>query len=141
MSIPTTVGADTEPILRCLLVTPRLDVGGMEEVIAFLAYRLPSLGLETAVLCTSPDAIVDGQLTGRTVQLLRSKGVEVFGAEPRQALEWAKQWRPDVMSAHGAPAWAFGLAGQLGVPYIKDNLHSWNGLIGRDWRWHSQGAR
>jgi glycosyltransferase involved in cell wall biosynthesis len=111
----------------------------MEEVIAFLAYRLPSLGLETAVLCTSPDAIVDGQLTGRTVQLLRSKGVEVFGAEPRQALEWAKQWRPDVMSAHGAPAWAFGLAGQLGVPYI-DNLHSWNGLIGRDWRWHSQGA-
>jgi glycosyltransferase involved in cell wall biosynthesis len=140
VSMPTTMGADIGPILRCLLVTPRLDAGGMEEVIAFLAHRLPSRGLQTAVLCTSPEAIVDGQVTGRAAEMLQAKGVEVFAAEPRQSLDWAKLWRPDVISAHGAPAWAFALARRLGVPYI-DNLHSWNGLIGRDWRWHSQGVR
>jgi glycosyltransferase involved in cell wall biosynthesis len=132
--------AGADPILRCLIVTPALHTGGMGEVVAFLARRLPSRGLQTAVLCTSPDAMVDGQLTGRTALMLKSEGVEVFAADPSRAFEWAKQWRPDVISAHGAPAWAFDLARRLGVPYI-DNLHGLNGHVGRDWRWHSPAAR
>jgi glycosyltransferase involved in cell wall biosynthesis len=140
LSPPDAHVAGAEPVLRCLIVAPALDTGGVGEVVAFLARRLPSRGLETAVLCTSSDAMVDGQLTGRTALMLKSEGVEVFAGEPSQAFEWAKQWRPDVMSGHGAPAWAFDLAGRLGVPYI-DNLHGLNGHVGRDWRWHSAGAR
>jgi glycosyltransferase involved in cell wall biosynthesis len=138
--MPITTSTGVDPILRCLLVTPTLDAGGIQEVVAFLARRLPSLGWQTAVLCTSHDALVDGQLTGVVAQRLRSDGVEVLGADERRALEWARQWRPDVISAHGAPAWVFALAGRLGVPYV-DNLHSLNRLVGRDWRWHTDGLR
>lgn len=139
-SLHATTGAHDNSILRCLLATPRLDDGGMEEVVAFLARRLPVCGWETAVLCTSSEAIADGQLTGRTARILQSQGVEVVGFGARQALGWAEGWRPHVVSAHGAPAWAFILAGQLGVPYV-DYLHSLNGTMGRDWRWHSEGVR
>jgi glycosyltransferase involved in cell wall biosynthesis len=138
--MPVTRSTDVVPLLRCLLVTPRLDAGGVQEVVAFLARRLPSRGWQTAVLCTSPDAMVDGQLTGVTAKVLRSDGIDVIGADARRAAEFARRWRPDVISGHGAPAWAFALAEKLGVPYV-DNLHSLNGLVGRDWRWHTDGVR
>lgn len=137
---PVTTSADVVPVLRCLLVTPRLDSGGVQEVVAFLARRLPSQGWQTAVLCTNPDAMVDGQPTGVTARMLRSDGIYVTGADARRAAEFARQWCPDVISGHGAPAWAFTLAEKLGVPYV-DNLHSLNGLVGRDWRWHTDGVR
>jgi glycosyltransferase involved in cell wall biosynthesis len=82
--------------------------------------------------------MVDGRPTG-VAEALRSHGVEVLGADERRALEWARQWRPDVISGHVAPAWAFTVAKRLDVPYV-DNLHNLNGL-GRDWRWHSAGVR
>jgi glycosyltransferase involved in cell wall biosynthesis len=131
--------ADGSPLLRCLLVTHRLDAGGVQEVVAFLARRLPSRGWQTAVICTSPDAMTDGQVPGVAAAALRSAGVQVLGADGRRALEWARQWRPDVISGHIAPAWAFAMAKRLDVPYV-DNLHNLNGL-GRDWRWHSAGVR
>jgi glycosyltransferase involved in cell wall biosynthesis len=135
----STAGADGIREMRCLLMTPKLNAGGMQEVVAFLARRLPSQGWQTAVLCTSSDALVEGHRAG-LAQMLRSAGIEVLGADARQASEWAQQWRPDVISAHGAPAWAFTLAARLGVPYV-DNLHNLNGLVGRDWRWHTAGVR
>jgi glycosyltransferase involved in cell wall biosynthesis len=135
----TTASAGAVRVMRCLLVTPKLNAGGMQEVVAFLARRLPSQGWQTAVLCTSSDALADRQLAG-LAHTLRSAGVEVLGADARRAFEWAQQWQPDVISAHGAPAWAFALAARLGVPYV-DNLHNLNGLVGRDWRWHTEGVR
>lgn len=134
------VSTGTGPIMRCLLVTSSLEVGGVEEVVAFLARRLPSRGLHTAVLCTSRDSVIDGQIVGRTARKLQSEGIEVVGADTGTALEWTRQWRPDVISAHGVPSWAFALAEQLEIPYV-DYLHNMNGLIGRDWRWHSEAAR
>jgi glycosyltransferase involved in cell wall biosynthesis len=139
-SSPGRLSASNAPLLRCLLVTPKLDAGGVQEVIAFLARKLPSRGWQTTVLCTSPDAMVDGQLTGVVAETLRAEGVNVLGADERRTLEWARRWRPDVMSGHGAPAWAFALARRLGVPYV-DNLHSLNGLVGPNWRWHCDGVR
>gem|GEM_PF-1818160 len=135
----TCTSADGAPLLRCLLVTPRLDAGGVQEVVGFLARRLPSHSWQTAVICTSPHAMIDGQPTGVVAEALRSAGVQVLAADERRALEWARQWRPDVISGHGAPPWAFALARRLDVPYV-DTLHNRNGL-GRDWRWHSAGVR
>ncbi len=123
-----------------MLVTPRLDAGGVQEVVAFLARGLPCRGWQTAVLCTSTDAVADGKLTGTVAEALQGDGVHVFAAGEHRAVEWARRWRPDVISGHGAPAWVFAMARRLGVPFV-DNLHSLNGLVGPNWRWHSDGAR
>jgi glycosyltransferase involved in cell wall biosynthesis len=136
---PTVQIADGLP-LRCLLATPSLDVGGVEEVIAFLARRLPSVGLQTAVLCASSDGAIGTQSTGRISRMLQSSGVEVCEVGASRAPDWIQRWRPDVISAHGAPAWVFDIASRMGVPYV-DNLHCMNGVIGRDWRWHSEASR
>ncbi len=126
--------------LRCLLATPRLDVGGVEEVVAFLARRLPSFGLQTAVLCASSDSVTSTRPTGRIARTLQSSGIEVREVGASLALDWIQRWRPHVISAHGAPAWVFDIAKHTNTPYV-DNLHSMNGVIGRDWRWHSAAAR
>ena len=139
-SLNATTRTDDGPELRCLLVTPRLDVGGLEEVVAFLARRLPSCGMQTAVLCANSNATASRQPAGRIARMLQSSGVEVHEAGAGRALDWAHRWRPNVISAHGAPAWVFDMARRLGVPYV-DNLHVMNGLLGRDWRWHSEAAR
>jgi glycosyltransferase involved in cell wall biosynthesis len=129
-----------QPTLRCLLATPTLDVGGMEEVVAFLARRLPSFGVHTAVLCGSAGRSASGQLTGRIARALESDGIEVRALGTGDALEWIRSWQPDVISVHGDPLWAPEAAKRAGVPFV-DNLHSMNGVIGRDWRWHSAAAR
>jgi len=132
--------ANDQPTLRCLLATSTLDVGGMEEVVAFLARSLPSFGVHTAVLCGSAGRSASGQLTGRIARALESDGIEVRALGTDGALEWIRSWRPDVVSGHGDPLWAAEAAKRAGVPFV-DNLHSMNGVIGRDWRWHSAAAR
>jgi len=128
-----------QPTLRCLLATPTLDVGGVEEVIAFLARRLPSFGIHTAVLCGRAERTA-GRQTGRVARALDSDGIEVRALDTDGALDWIRTWQPDVISGHGDPLWAAEAAKSAGVPFV-DNLHAMNGVIGRDWRWHSEAAR
>jgi len=127
------------PLLRCLVVTSRLDVGGLEEMVAFLARRLPAQRLQTAVLHAAPTPPPAGELSGRLARMLRDSGIPILEADESGAAEWVEQWHPDVISAHGAPRWAFALAERLGVPYV-DNLHGMYRLFGGDWQWHAQAA-
>ena len=53
------------PTLRCLLVTCALDVGGLDELVAFLARRLPAHGVRTAVLHATSSPSADGKPKGR----------------------------------------------------------------------------
>jgi glycosyltransferase involved in cell wall biosynthesis len=131
---------DELPVLRCLLITTRLDVGGMDEVVAFLARRLPAHHLHTAVLHATSDPLASGEPRGRLGCMLRSIGIDVHDVDYRGARGWIERWRPDVVSAHGAPDWAFAIAKDLGVPYV-DNLHGMHKLFGVDWRWHAEAAR
>ncbi len=117
-----------------------MDVGGVEEVVAFLARRLPPLGVQTAVLLTGSAGAASRQPAGRTACALKSDGIEVCEVATNQAVDWIRKWQPDVISGHGDPVWAADAARELGIPYV-DNLHSMNGVIGRDWRWHSEAAR
>jgi glycosyltransferase involved in cell wall biosynthesis len=128
------------PAMRCLIVTSRLDVGGMDEVVAFLARRLPARQLRTAVLHATPDAPGDGEPAGRLGRMLRASGIEVHAADQRRGPAWIEQWRPGMISAHGAPDWVFAAARRAGVPYV-DNLHGMHRLFGADWRWHAEAAR
>lgn len=127
---PAVAGGDGPPRLRCLLVTCALDVGGLAEVVAFLARRLPAYRLQTAVLHASRDPSVTGEPTGRLGRMLHSAGIEVHEAAEAGAPGWIEQWRPDVISAHHPPAWVLAIAQRLGVPYV-DNLHGMHDLFGR----------
>jgi glycosyltransferase involved in cell wall biosynthesis len=124
--------AAESPALRCLVATALLDVGGMDEVVAFLARRLPAHGLQTAVLHATAEPSPTGEPTGRLGRMLKSSGIDVYEADARQALEWIKRWRPDVITAHGAPDWLVDIAQQVGVPYV-DNLHGMHTHFGADW--------
>jgi glycosyltransferase involved in cell wall biosynthesis len=128
------VGSDSAavPALRCLVVTALLDVGGMDEVVAFLARRLPARGLRTAVLHATPQPSPDGVASGRLGRMLEAIGIDVYEADEHGALDWIKRWRPDVITAHGAPDWTVDIAQQLGVPYV-DNLHGMHMHFGADW--------
>jgi glycosyltransferase involved in cell wall biosynthesis len=121
--------------IRCLLVTSRLDVGGLDEVVAFLARQLPSHGFRTAVLHASAKRPSAEERPGRLARMLRECGVEVLQAGEDTGPGWIAEWAPDVISAHGAPAWVFGAAERAGVPFV-DNLHGMYSVFGADWSWH-----
>jgi glycosyltransferase involved in cell wall biosynthesis len=115
-----------------------LDVGGMDEVVAFLARRLPAYQLHTAVLHATSDPSATGEPSGRLGRMLRSSGIEVHEADESGAPDWIERWCPEVISAHGAPDWVLAIAQRMGVPYI-DNLHGMHMLFGADW--HAEAAR
>jgi glycosyltransferase involved in cell wall biosynthesis len=124
---------------RCLLVTSRLDVGGLDEVVAFLARQLPLHGFQTAVLHASSRRSGAGEPPGRLALMLRACGVEVHEADEDTGPGWIERWAPDVISAHGAPRWVFAAAERAGVPFV-DNLHGMFSIFGADWEWHREAA-
>jgi glycosyltransferase involved in cell wall biosynthesis len=124
--------ADETSALRCLVVTALLDVGGMDEVVALLARRLPEHGVRTAVLHVTADPSSNGEPTGRLGRMLKASGIDVYETDETGALEWIKRWRPDVITAHGAPDWMVEIAQQAGVPYV-DNLHGMHNHFWANW--------
>ncbi|WBB70634.1 glycosyltransferase [Micromonospora sp. WMMD812] len=113
----------TEPTrVRCAIAAGVLDVGGAEEVAAFLARRLPGHGFETAVVYA--DTRLPGQEGegGRLARALAAEGVTTQQLTPGNAADWMRSWRPDVISAHNARDWLLDVAGELGVPWVE-TLH------------------
>lgn len=116
---------------RCLLATSALDVGGLDEVVAFLARHLRSRGLRTAVIhtCRTP---LEEHAKGRLGMALSEAGIEVVKLSERSGREWIRTWQPDVISAHGALDWVLDEARALSVPYV-DVLHGMHSHFGVDW--------
>lgn len=114
--------------LRCLLVTSSLDVGGMEDVVVFLARRLPFHGVHTAVLHASAQGTSDGVPRGRHGRLLISHGIEAVEYDAVSGARWLEDWKPDVISAHDAPDWVMEAAARLGIPYVE-TLHGMHSLF------------
>ena len=110
-----------------------LNTGGLQEVAAVLARRLPEFGLRTAVLDVRPEPSGDGWPSGYLGQVLRSGGTEVHETDEAGASAWIEHWRPDVLAAHGAlPDSILARASALDVPYV-DTLHGMHDLFGADW--------
>lgn len=119
--------------LRCLIVTSRVDVGGLAEVAALLARKLPDHGMRTAVLDISPAPSATGRPSGRIGRALEASGAEIVEADRPRALAWMREWAPDVVSAHGAlPAWALPALCQSGVPCVE-TLHGMHDMFGANW--------
>jgi glycosyltransferase involved in cell wall biosynthesis len=108
--------------LRCLLATGTLDVGGLEEVVAFLGRRLPECGIQTAVLHAATTDGPGGMPGGRLGRMLAAEGVQTSQWAKDAGVRWLETWRPDVISAHGAPAWVLEAAAQLSIPCVE-TLH------------------
>lgn len=121
---------------RCLLATSRLDVGGLDEVVGFLARRLPDRGMPTAVLHAVPGGQPHRLGQGRLARLLRQQGVEVFQVEEGTGPDCIRRWSPDVISGHGAPPWVAAAAERAGIPFV-DNLHGVCNVFGADLKWHA----
>jgi glycosyltransferase involved in cell wall biosynthesis len=102
----------------------------MDEVVAFLALRLRSYGLRTAVLHTGSALAED--VKGRLARMLSAAGIEVAIAQEAGARQWIRDWAPDVISAHEAPSWVLDEARASGVPYVEV-LHGMHSLFDRDW--------
>lgn len=138
LSIPA---ASAEPdALSCLLVTDSLDVGGMEEVVAFLAINLRRYGIRTTVLHASRDGTPDGAPSGRLGRILREKGIETMELDPARGHAWIESVQPDVISAHYAPFWVLESADRLAIPYV-DTLHGMHMHYGADWAKEADRAR
>lgn len=124
---------------RCLLATSDLDVGGLDEVVAFLARHLPRHGLRTAVLHTCA-AGAEPTSPGRLGRALTEAGIEVVTLSEPRGRDWIRTWRPDVVSAHGAQPWVLDEAHALGLPYV-DVLHGMHSHFGADWEVERRRAR
>jgi glycosyltransferase involved in cell wall biosynthesis len=115
---------------RCLIATSALDAGGMDEMVAFLARRLGRCGLRIAVLHSVPAGRPERR--GRIADVLRAAGVDVVVRSEADGRRWLRDWRPDVISAHGALPWVLDEARRASVPYV-DVLHGMHSLFGVDW--------
>jgi glycosyltransferase involved in cell wall biosynthesis len=132
-------GRTASPELRCLIVTRhRLEAGGLEEMVAFLARGLPAYGIGTAVLRVLPGPTA--RLGGRLAQSLQADGIEVEEVDEADAAAWIRRWHPDVMSGHGrVPDRVLTVAQEIDVPYVE-TLHGMPRILLPDWRSEAERA-
>lgn len=124
---------------RCLLATASLDVArGLDEMVAFLALRLRSHGLRTAVLLTP--LTPEQEVNARLVPVLSAAGIEVAVEHEPAARQWIRRWAPDVISAHEPPDWVLDEARSTAVPYLRV-LHGMNSLFECDWAAEAERSR
>jgi len=118
---------------HCLIVTQVLDTGGLDEIVAFLARRLPLMGFRVTVMCTHTS--LGRQTTnyaGQLLTALQREGITVLVASRSNGFQWLAANRPDVISAHDPPDWILEQAGSAGIP-IVEMLHGLPTPIGTDW--------
>lgn len=125
---------------RCVFVTSVLDVGGVGEVVAFLASRLREYGIRPAVLNPVPNPSADGIPSGRLAQRLLADGLEVVEVDEASGRVWLDRWQPEVINAHGAPGWLLDYAVDNAVPYV-DTLHGMHSFFGIDWAAEAERAQ
>jgi glycosyltransferase involved in cell wall biosynthesis len=116
------MAVQTVPPVRCAVATGVLDAGGLDEFVAFLGRGLPRLGLETVVVYEGERLAGYTGAGGRLVRELTRDGVPLVRLSAGNARSWLASYRPDVISAHGAPDWLLTAAAAQGVPWVE-TLH------------------
>ncbi|WP_183231951.1 glycosyltransferase [Bradyrhizobium sp. SBR1B] len=119
--------ACTSPVLRCVVATPFLDVGGLDRVAALLARGLPLHGIETTVVHT----VTGERRHSGTGDALQLDGVQVVELSAHDGQRWFKANRPDVISMHGAPDWLVAQAAEDDIPIIE-TLHGAHSFFNRE---------
>ncbi|MGY3034415.1 glycosyltransferase involved in cell wall biosynthesis [Bradyrhizobium sp. USDA 4354] len=122
--------------VHCLIVTPVLDAGGLDEFVAFLARRLPHFGFRVTVMCAHSSA----EPVGRLFTILQKEGTAVVAASPSDACLWLETNRPDVVSAHDPPGWLLQAASDVRVPVVE-TLHGIPTPISTNWKEERQRSK
>ncbi|WIW43645.1 glycosyltransferase family 4 protein [Bradyrhizobium sp. 62B] len=141
-SIPTSSTSNPDDFLvspgsvHCLIVTPVLDAGGLDEFVAFLARRLPHFGFRVTVMCAHSSSEPVGQL----FTALQREGTAVVAASPSEACLWIEANRPDVVSAHDPPGWLLQTASDVRIPVVE-TLHGIPTPVSTDWREERQRSK
>ena len=106
---------------RIGLMVEKLDLGGLEEVVALLARALPALGVEASVLCVGSGGAVARRLQASGVP------VEVLGGRTGDVVGWARREGVTVVSSHFAPIQAVEALVEAGVPVVEtvQNCYAW----------------
>jgi glycosyltransferase involved in cell wall biosynthesis len=106
----------SQPRLRCLLATHILDTGGVEEVVAQLARGLPTVGVETTVLCSRG---------GRVARRLSADGIDVreLGLMNLPLDKVFQDLDVDVVSGHNSPSGLVEVAQRQGLRLLE-TLHN-----------------
>lgn len=107
--------------IKATLLIDTLDVGGMEEVVAFLANSLGALAIQPSVVCF--------QSGGHVAERLKQQGhpVLVAGGDPERLAMQLRSQAPDVISTHLASLPALRVAATLGRPIVETihNTYVW----------------
>jgi glycosyltransferase involved in cell wall biosynthesis len=125
------------PSKTCMLVTSTLDVGGTEEVVAFMARNFLRHGFRTTVLHAISDSVANGVPRGRLGKALAEKGIETVALDPHEGRKWIEKRRPDVVSAHYPPLWVLEAAADLSIPCVEV-LHGMHVLFNTNWTQEAQ---
>lgn len=126
---PRLPGVEDQDALRCGLVTSHLDVGGMDEMVAFLARRFPEHGVAVQVLHCPDERTREVGASNRLARELAAEGIQVRTLDADALDRWLDQWHPDVLSVHGAPTWVLRAAAARDVPVVE-TLHGMHSLLG-----------
>ena len=121
-----------ETALSCVVATDALDTGGLDEVVAFLARRLPDFGIETTVVRTGSARGYGDHPDGRLAAALRNEGIHVVDLSARDVPRWFTANPPDVISAHVPAHWLLEEATDQRIPVVE-TLHGLPTPIGTDW--------
>jgi glycosyltransferase involved in cell wall biosynthesis len=113
--------------LRLGLVTPSLDYGGLEEMVALLAHTLPDHGIEPRVLCTHQGGAVADRLSAAGVDVTIGRGrADEWG-------QWAAEASPQALSTHFVGVEAVEALAALGVPMYETVQNSYAWFNEADW--------
>jgi GT2 family glycosyltransferase/glycosyltransferase involved in cell wall biosynthesis len=129
-----TVKKDDGP-LKCALVADILDKGGVEEIIANLARRLPEYGFDPFVLCVSSGGMIADKLI--------AEGIRVYIANGQQAAirNILHKEKPALASTHWAHLGFLQVAGEFGLPVVETVHNAYVWLDSYGWRQEMQRSR
>jgi glycosyltransferase involved in cell wall biosynthesis/SAM-dependent methyltransferase len=132
--VQSIVVTQSEPCKTVMLVDS-LDVGGLEEVVAFLVRNLPALGIQTSVACLSHGGFVADKLRREGHQVMIANGSTAQLIEQLQALG------PALVNSHYASLPALEAAATLRRPIVETIHNTYVWLSQEQWQTESERSR
>lgn len=128
------ISAHSEPRKTVMLVDS-LDVGGLEEVVAFLVRNLPSHGIFASVACLSRGGFVADKLSRE------GHSVRIADGNPHKLTTLLQELHPDVINSHYASLPALQAAAILRKPIVETIHNTYVWLSKEQWQIEAQRSR
>ncbi len=120
---------------KTVMLVDSLDVGGLEEVVAFLVRNLPSHGIKASVACLSRGGFVADKLQREGYQVVTADG------SAHKLTELLRQLGPDVVNSHYASLPALEAAALLNKPMVETIHNTYVWLSQEQWKVEAQRSR